>query len=402
MNTQERKRLGNFLGNETDAGVNFQQNKKTKHSSKYIRTQKRDNEDSDCTSSASEIVEVFANDNNIPEENIYGTSDEQQNESDFEDQVEVLTENSSVIANENSEDDSNTEVSDSESESESVYFHETVKKINYEGFDLENLINELMEKVKDFSPAFDHFDKIFDDDLISPTKGDFACGLAEYFAESQTKITDQNALIAFLGKMLKNHCNLPFHYDENGDAKSRIYKHVPQNDEAIKVDVCKMGDFVFIGPNKDKHMCPKCGSHRFLNLDSAVTAKKTLIYRPIAVTITKLLMLPRFLDVLNYEYVKPDIGEDTEFMDIRDGEEYIKNEREMHEIFIKKFGENSDVIEVSLLLSTFYDGGQVYKHKVVPFWPLFISILNLPPQFRSKLHIGSFVVSVLSVASPCF
>lgn len=58
--------------------------------------------------------------------------------------------------------------------------------------------------------------------------------------------------------------------------------------------------------------------------------------------------------------------------------------------------ENNDTkyIEISLLLSMFYDGAQIYKSKVSKFWPLYYSILNLPPLYRNKAGVGTFMLSL--------
>jgi hypothetical protein len=55
-----------------------------------------------------------------------------------------------------------------------------------------------------------------------------------------------------------------------------------------------------------------------------------------------------------------------------------------------------DIKPVNLLLSLGYDGAQVFKHKVDHFYPLILSILNLPPSFRKVVSVGSFVLSLLN------
>ena len=39
-------------------------------------------------------------------------------------------------------------------------------------------------------------------------------------------------------------------------------------------------------------------------------------------------------------------------------------------------------IPINLLLSEFYDSGQLFKSNVSDFWPLYIGILNLPANLR--------------------
>jgi hypothetical protein len=56
--------------------------------------------------------------------------------------------------------------------------------------------------------------------------------------------------------------------------------------------------------------------------------------------------------------------------------------------------ERSASVPVNLLLSEFYDGGQLFKSIVTKFWGLFIQILNLPPTYRGKLGVGMFVQAI--------
>jgi len=44
-------------------------------------------------------------------------------------------------------------------------------------------------------------------------------------------------------------------------------------------------------------------------------------------------------------------------------------------------------------LSENFDGFKITQHGHIPFWPLFVSILNLPPHYRSKFCIGTFLMS---------
>ena len=55
----------------------------------------------------------------------------------------------------------------------------------------------------------------------------------------------------------------------------------------------------------------------------------------------------------------------------------------------KRIKQDRDVrgvaIPINLLLSNFYDSGQLFKSYVFDFWPLCIDILNLPPTLRGKV-----------------
>ena len=50
------------------------------------------------------------------------------------------------------------------------------------------------------------------------------------------------------------------------------------------------------------------------------------------------------------------------------------------------------------LISWFFDGAQVYKRKVAPFWPLVVGIENLPPHIRYSLGKGRFMLGLLTAS----
>jgi hypothetical protein len=56
------------------------------------------------------------------------------------------------------------------------------------------------------------------------------------------------------------------------------------------------------------------------------------------------------------------------------------------------------LIKVNLLISSFYDGVQVFHRKFSDFWPLMITILNLPPSLRNKIGVGMFLLTMMSSA----
>lgn len=66
---------------------------------------------------------------------------------------------------------------------------------------------------------------------------------------------------------------------------------------------------------------------------------------------------------------------------------------EMHARYVQS---KEDAIEVSLLLGNFYDGTQPYRHSQQNFWPCLFSILNLPPSYRTRLGVGTFMISLFT------
>jgi len=98
----------------------------------------------------------------------------------------------------------------------------------------------------------------------------------------------------------------------------------------------------------------------------------------------------RFLALINFSKNFP-LGK-YPHMDATEGLTFRNAMEKMNEQFINKYPNNKDVIPVLLVISTFYDGAQIYKTKVSNFSPLMMTIMNLPHTYR-KLGTGSFLVS---------
>jgi hypothetical protein len=132
---------------------------------------------------------------------------------------------------------------------------------------------------------------------------------------------------------------------------------------------------------------------------------KLLYYRPIIPLICELLEFPDFVRALNYKYFKtpppppPDGADEDEFCyeDVSDGRNFKKHMNEMDENFIKNEEKyESTLIKINLLISQFYDGIQVFHKRYKSFWPLMITILNLPPSIRNKIGVGMFLITMFS------
>ena len=55
---------------------------------------------------------------------------------------------------------------------------------------------------------------------------------------------------------------------------------------------------------------------------------------------------------------------------------------------------SNETIPVNLLLMDFYDGGQLFHWNYCDFWCLLTSIVNLPPAYRGKLGISTFLSAI--------
>ena len=185
-------------------------------------------------------------------------------------------------------------------------------------------------------------------------------------------------------------------------------------------DQCVNDCYVYVGTeNAEKFSCPECGVRRFqpcsrsaceglgtstcshlLSCDGV--SQKKLWYRPILMLIMDLVKTPHFLTALNYQR-KQLVGDEDLYSDFLDGELPQRHLKEMREKFkTYSFSKStssaygSTIKSVIILFSEFYDGGQLFKRKYCDFWPLFVSIMNLPPVYRGKIGIGLFLVALYS------
>jgi len=183
----------------------------------------------------------------------------------------------------------------------------------------------------------------------------------------------------------------------------------------VQIDQCLNDCFVYAGDNGNLFECPSCKELRFRPCCRALcegrgksvcehlktndgVAYKQLHYRPLLILIADLLKTSYFITALRFQYKKhdPELTKVT-YMDFMDGEVPIENLDSMNANFLnwqRKHDDRIDAVSVPLLLSQFYDGGQLFKSKTSNFWTLMTQILNLPPTYRGKLGIGMFIQAI--------
>ena len=206
-----------------------------------------------------------------------------------------------------------------------------------------------------------------------------------------------------------------------GVLKSTVHEYSRKSTRYVAVDQCECDRYVYVGIN-NQFLCPKCGKNRFRpckrnqcsgngetncehlrSVNGDGISYKQLFYRPLLVLISDLLRTPNFLCSLRYEredkHLPSDHQSERIYSDLMDGNEVQHHLSEMHLRYIdwsQSKPERSNSEEVSLVLSEFYDGGQLFKSKTYNFWILMTQILNLPPTFRGKLGIGMFLSAIYS------
>jgi|APCry1669189000_1035189.scaffolds.fasta_scaffold03200_3 hypothetical protein len=207
------------------------------------------------------------------------------------------------------------------------------------------------------------------------------------------------------------------HLLNENNAVSLVESYDTKVSRFVQFDQCFNDCFVYAGDNKEFFICPICNEIRFRPCcrslckgrgrfdcshlkDNDGVAYKQLFYRPILLLITDLIQTGHFLTALNYKRIShlKDEFQEKSYTDFMDGEIAIKHLQSMDENFvqwkIKNRDNCDDAISVPLLLSEFYDGGQLFKSFASNFWVLLTQILNLPPTYRGKLGIGMFVQAI--------
>jgi len=202
--------------------------------------------------------------------------------------------------------------------------------------------------------------------------------------------------------------------DKNATSALRDYtSHVTR---WIKFDSCIDDCNVFVGHLGDQFYCPKndCHKPRFRPCSNSHcktkgtatckhllingTAYKTVYYRPLVPLLLDLVETKFFVTALNYQNDCIVADDDLFYKDLSDGTVPPLHLKEMQANFenwkSKDPINRAKVIAVNILISEFYDGGKLFDKKPSKFWGLFSSILNLPPTYRGKIGVSTFLSAI--------
>jgi hypothetical protein len=270
-------------------------------------------------------------------------------------------------------------------------------------------VDALQMKLKLFQCPED--DKIPLSNLCFRTKGEFARSYSEMCSTLRLDTSAQSTILEFMYNFNPNQ-SLPIKISENGNFISTVKNYVPPSNRLLEFETC-IGGCVVYSDKRYQHLrrCPCCNLERYNECtlasckklkyddcphsDIGREAKTYLYYRPIIPLLITLLDKPDFILALNYKFVKQF---DNNYEDVQDGKHYKDNYAEMDEVYYDFCKKNSlqEWTKINILLSQFYDGVKIYDHKVVDFWPLIITILNLPPTLRNQTGVGTFLLSIFS------
>ena len=201
------------------------------------------------------------------------------------------------------------------------------------------------------------------------------------------------------------------------NAKSALQNYTSKVTRYISFDTCIDNCTVFTGNRlQNKFFCPSddCKKPRFRPCSRAECkfkgsttcehllkdgiAYKTLYYRLLIPLLLDLVDTNFFVQALNYQNDCILENDDSFYQDWRDGSvprQHLANMKANFESWKAKDPIARAYVEaVYILLSEFYDGGQLFSWAVCNFWGLFTGILNLPPSYRGKIGISVFLSAI--------
>lgn len=294
-----------------------------------------------------------------------------------------------------------------------------------EGFDI---VAKSMERLKAIE------DDVLPEDMDEPLydgapfkKGEFAQAVAQFLALNNLgPQAEHQLLVGILFKYFgPARVNLPLRLTASKTVRASTQDYIPFRDRDLFAPVCPRSCCVLVGPFMARDTCPVCQSECYTHCKNpgcrlkpyntcacpleGRTPKKRIHYKPIIPLLVMLVKMPAFRAAISYRYVRPD---KSRIYDIMQGREARKQRKEMQSQFETKYPGGScprtgktvrscpltgkTVKPALLLLGEFYDGAKVFTKAYKVFWPLFMSILNLPPTYRNRTGVGMFLVAVFT------
>lgn len=159
-------------------------------------------------------------------------------------------------------------------------------------------------------------------------------------------------------------------------------------------DCCDCGGAVYTGKYASSKCCPACDKSRYGGGDDSAALKR-ILYRSLVYLLCSLIETGLFLEFLTYRGV--DVSSNEHYSDsYQHGDNPRMHIDQMHTNY-HNHPDAENMIEVSLILTTYFDGVQLFHHRTGGAWPLMVSITNLPPCFRKVRGMGIFTLTAMSV-----
>ena len=276
------------------------------------------------------------------------------------------------------------------------------------------------------------------DDHENPENSDSDKAMTEHLAMELTRVQARNQitnkamldLLTTFQKYAPGLMRLPVKKLENSmNYKLTMKDYMGEDCRKFKVHVCPSGCTAYIGKwskcikchcglfrlkpcshsghnlvshdpqevSKSRQECdPNRGGHSMLSR----TPERSFYYRGI-IALIKLLVTKSIetnSDLYNYHRIRrrpKDKNGRPYILDILDGSQGLKHQNEMDDRgdAMSRHLNNPELIQISWLLSEFYDGALLHKRRSKSVWVLAISLLNANPSKRMEHGAGYFAVA---------
>lgn len=274
------------------------------------------------------------------------------------------------------------------------------------GFDVHTVGQDMWEQRCRFLPPLDDNTEVWIGAPLS--KGDFA---RDFIRKCQAHGISRKAQEDLMVNWLCTHfppglMDLPVRVTQRGRTVSTCNDYVAPIARDVWFPICQNSCCVFVGQLSQLENCPECNAERFrpcwrapcktagrcgCRLSDRMECK-SINYRPLIPLLLRLMEKPSFRCALKFAMPH----RDGVVADILQGSVAQEALDAMHRRFNTKCPRDGSVQEISLVLSEFYDGANVYKRRQVSFWPLLVSILSLPPSYRNRVGVGTFLLSLFT------
>ena len=255
------------------------------------------------------------------------------------------------------------------------------EKISYDGWDIEKFINTFIE----------NRDRKINDNRLPLYNGsnvmanDFSDELAIWLSRNSVPILEQDKLVA----MLDNNVPIVNWPVRKTLISNKIKSTANLSEELCErylcVHTCSQGCMAFAGKNDTLTNCLVCNKARYKQGGS--TPIKRLHLLPIIPKLIQLICTKNFVEILSCRREKYASSSNDFYSDVFDGILYKDAMSSMRDQFNKlkaKENNETEIVEISLCASIFYDGISLFKSNLIDFNPVEITILNLPPCFRHE------------------
>ncbi len=219
--------------------------------------------------------------------------------------------------------------------------------------------------------------------------------------------------------------NLPFEYNDNSEnLMCKLFNFKSTDPRNIVIDGCSEGHMLYLGDHSTKLFCDECNKNRYYDCTynychdknndvcdsfnnperkkhhASRRSIKKMFYRPLTAKFMEMYQKSITTDKSMFTYDQTRFKKDGYISDVLDGlvvKSHIRNMNELYLDAAQKYSlqnHGCTLYECSLIFSLFYDGNQLYDRNCASLWPLFASVWNCNPSYRTKLGLGLFMNAI--------